>query len=472
MLDKESQNNSSTVQWSTDGNSFIVTDHTQFEAVSINNVMFLSSLSSARHPSCSFQFCIPTLQQTIPTYFDNQIVFASFQRKLQRWGFKQRTSRRTGHNEFCSPTFKRLGADRAPAATAVNTNSNAGGGASIQVQQEPTQASSSMLQQVSANVNQPLVPNPPPTEANSIMALLSNILRDNQQPSITTQQSVLNYTDANNILQGIVGSNPLPLLSSHFMPSHQPVQNHATQLNNVDANNYLQSIQPNPTVNLLNTAMSILAGGQAPSSQVTSDFFSSRNAVHSLMSILGTMLPQPTLLNSNTSTPMSQLLVLAMQRVVEEELQRRAQVDTNFAIVTTIQQILGQGSFPNNSIVQTQQDLIPPSRQTLGSNNDTVQPQQVGAPLSSAGNMNIQAGSVAAILLAARRGEAAGQREEGDAHSNGPEDSVNEEDNDDDYEGRPPSRGKRKSPDDDQYDADNDTWNERLRPRKKSPRKK
>jgi hypothetical protein len=70
-----------------------------------------------------FYVCIPTLQQTIPTYFDNQIVFASFQRKLQRWGFQQRTSRRTGHCEFCSPTFKRLGADKEPG------NDGRGGGA-------------------------------------------------------------------------------------------------------------------------------------------------------------------------------------------------------------------------------------------------------------------------------------------------------------------------------------------------------
>ena len=34
MLDRESQNESTIVQWSTDGNSFIIKDQTQFEAVS------------------------------------------------------------------------------------------------------------------------------------------------------------------------------------------------------------------------------------------------------------------------------------------------------------------------------------------------------------------------------------------------------------------------------------------------------
>ena len=31
MLDRESQKDNTTVKWSTDGNSFIITDHTQFE---------------------------------------------------------------------------------------------------------------------------------------------------------------------------------------------------------------------------------------------------------------------------------------------------------------------------------------------------------------------------------------------------------------------------------------------------------
>ena len=35
MLDRESQNDDTTVQWSADGNSFIITDQTQFEEVGI-----------------------------------------------------------------------------------------------------------------------------------------------------------------------------------------------------------------------------------------------------------------------------------------------------------------------------------------------------------------------------------------------------------------------------------------------------
>jgi len=35
MLDRESQNDDATVQWSTDGNSFIIIDQAQFEEVGI-----------------------------------------------------------------------------------------------------------------------------------------------------------------------------------------------------------------------------------------------------------------------------------------------------------------------------------------------------------------------------------------------------------------------------------------------------
>jgi translation elongation factor P/translation initiation factor 5A len=38
MLDRESQNDSTIAYWSTDGNSFIITDQTKFEAVSIKFV--------------------------------------------------------------------------------------------------------------------------------------------------------------------------------------------------------------------------------------------------------------------------------------------------------------------------------------------------------------------------------------------------------------------------------------------------
>jgi hypothetical protein len=101
----------------------------------------------------------------------------------------------------------------------------------------------------------------------------------------------------------------------------------------------------------------------------------------------------------------------------------------------------------------------------------TVQSQQVGAPPPpAAGNMNIQADSIAAILQAARRGGVAGQLDDDDHARNGP-DNCDNEDNNGDHEGRQLSRRKRKSPNDDQYDADDGSWTKRLRPRKKSPRK-
>ena len=71
------------------------------------------------HDDRSYYFFSALLQQeTIPTYFGNPIVFASFLRKLQRWGFTRVSSRRSGRYEFCLPTFRRLGADSAPTASA------------------------------------------------------------------------------------------------------------------------------------------------------------------------------------------------------------------------------------------------------------------------------------------------------------------------------------------------------------------
>ena len=48
MLDRESHNHSTIVQWSTDGSSFIINDQDRFEAVSIRkvssfNVAFISN---------------------------------------------------------------------------------------------------------------------------------------------------------------------------------------------------------------------------------------------------------------------------------------------------------------------------------------------------------------------------------------------------------------------------------------------
>ena len=451
-------------------------------------------------------------QHIIPTYFDNPVVFASFLSKLYRWGFNRVSSRRAGRYEFCSPTFKRLDSDSEPAAiaAAVNTTGNDGGGAPIlQVQQQPIQAFSSSLQQVMAQTNQLPAPNPLPTSQadanNAITDLISNLISNiqgqqtSQQPSIPSQQSVLNQstnqpnnTDANSILQGIMSSNQQPLLSPYSTPSRQPVLNQSTN-NPLNMNHILQSFQErqhrNPTLNLLNTALSYLAGGQAPSSAQLMGHHSpssQSNAMQALMSLYEMMLPQPALPNTNTtiSADMSQLLVLVMQRIVEEEVQRRAQADAiHHAFILTIGQFVGGNNMIDGA--ERQRGLVASLGQTHGSTGETttsgmtsrvpcsiaVQSQQVGMPPpSAAGNMNIQADSIAAILQAARRGDAAGQLEDDDHARNGPDNGDNEDGNDD-REGRQLSQRKRKSPNDDQYDADDDRWTERLRPRKKSSRK-
>mmetsp|Transcript_25796 Transcript_25796/g.51712 ORF Transcript_25796/g.51712 Transcript_25796/m.51712 type:complete len:600 (+) Transcript_25796:316-2115(+) len=500
MLDRESQNDDATVQWSTDGNSFIIIDQAQFE------------------------------EETIPTYFGNPIVFASFLRKLQRWGFNRVSSRRSGSYEFGSPTFKRMdarstsaSADDAAATTSTNTAGNDGGGASSQVSQQ-------QQQQVMAQLNHQPMPNlqlPRQADTSATADLIPNIHRGTQQPSTTTssQQPVLhqntnqmNNADVNSMLQNIVGG----LLSGQNpVPNQQPVPTHASQLNNVAGNNYLQSFQqwqhPNPTMNLLNAVLN-LVGVPTSSTQMMghSDPSSQSNAVHALMSLSG-MLQQPSLPNTTTTTPASGMsssagammsqpnnnnnnnmmsiiaLLLVLQRFAEDEYQRRVQVDAiQNAIITTIGHILGQtGGFPNNNTAQQQQQVgaPPPSRQSqLGSNNNNAaqssSQQAVGAPPpSSAAGNNIQADSIAAILQAAQRGDTAAAPPEDTtrAQNNGPvttnnsdsEDDDNDDDEDSEEEDGPPRSTPRKrkaaSPDEDQYDADDDSWNERLRPRKKSP---
>ena len=395
-------------------------------------------------------------------------------------------SRRAGRYEFCSPTFKRLDADSAPssftaaaaaAASAANTSSNDEGGAPIQVQHQPAQIISSLLQQVMAQTNQLPAHNPQPSQAdaNTITDLISNLI-SNLQAQLSNQQSLLNQntnrlndTVGNSILQGFLSGNQQPLLSPQSTPSHLP---HHSTTNPLNINHTLQPFQqphhPNPTLNLLNAVRSILVGGQAPSSVQLlghSSPSSQINAVQTLMRLYGMSSPQPSLPNINNSPAMSQLLVFVMQRVVEDELQRRAQLDAiQNAVMTTIGRNTGQGGILNNTIVHTQQGIIPLSMPTtFGSTNTAApQPQQEGAPSSSplpAGNLNIQADSITAILQATRRGDAAGQLGNDD-DSNG-----------DDHEGRPLSPRKRKSPDDDQYDTDDDSWTERLRPRNKSPGK-
>ena len=466
-------------------------------------------------------------QETIPTYFGNPIVFASFLRKLQRWGFNRVSSRRSGRYEFGSPTFKRMDArstsapaDDAAATTSTNTAGNDGGGASSQVSQQ-------QQQQVMAQLNQQSMPAPNlqlPRQADTSATadLIPNIHRGTQQPSTTTssQQPVLhqntnqmNNADVNSMLQNIVGG----LLSGQNpVPNQQPVPTHASQLNNVAGNSYLQSFQqwqhPNPTMNLLNAVLN-LVGGPTSSTQMMghSAPSSQSNAVHALMSLSGMLQQQPSLPNTNTTTTpasgmsssagamMSQpnnnnmssiiALLLVLQRFAEDEYQRRVQVDAiQNAIMTTIGRILGQ--VPTNNTAQPQQQPQQPRRQSqLGSNNNNTaqsssSQQAVGAPPpSSAAGNNIQADSIAAILQAAQRGgdvAAALPQDTTRAQNNGPVDDNDNSDSEDDdnddedseEDGPPrstPRKRKASSPDEDQYDADDDSWNERLRPRKKSP---
>jgi hypothetical protein len=119
----------------------------------------------------------------------------------------------------------------------------------------------------------------------------------------------------------------------------------------------------------------------------------------------------------------------------------------------------------NNNMFQTQQGIIPPSMQMFGSNNNTVQPQQqVGVQPPSAADLKIQVDPIAATLPVAR-GDGAGGLPDDDAHARNGLDNGNDEGKADD----PVSSRKRKSVDDGQYDSDDDSWNERLRPRKRSP---
>eukprot|EP00985_Skeletonema_marinoi_P007532 scaffold3316_cov94-Skeletonema_marinoi.AAC.15 len=406
-------------------------------------------------------------QHIIPTYFDNPIVFSSFLSKLSRWGFRRVVpSRRTDCYEFSLPTFKRLGANSAPAAAAADTSSNAGEAESIQDSQQQMQVLP-LFQQVMTQMNQSAA-DPQSNLSHAIADLISTVQRQrsSQQPSVASQQPVLNQ--------------------------------------NVDANSYLQSFQlwqhPNPTTNTLNTTLSNLIGRQTSSAQQLTGYFSpsfQNFAIQALMSLSGT-------LPSTNSTPaMSQPnniavlrpLVMVMQRVVEEELQRRNRVDAiQNAILSTMGRIIG--GLPNNNSIQSQQGMIPLSRQSLGSNNDvTAQPQQVGAPPPSVANLNIQADSIAAILQAARsgapspssgsiqadsiaailqaarRGKSARQPQE-DAHARndlGNNDNGDDDDEDSEAVGQLSPRKRKSSPDHDQYyDSDDDSWENRLRPRKKS----
>ena len=259
-------------------------------------------------------------------------------------------------------------------------------------------------------------------------------------------------------------SSPLPQVTAHT--------NHPTA--------------PNPLVNQTDATQAVFSNNQRnnqqpplplPSQQyIYGNNILQGNSDHT-MNLLRIALNN--LVTSPTSIPQSnaavQSLLLLMHRLGEEERQRRAQADAlQSAILTAIGQLLGQGE----SVINEQERQGRTSsalEQTIGrtNNNDTVQNQH-GVP-PTAGYLNFQADPIAPILQASQRGEAGLIQQGTYSHQNssqGDSDNGGGDDEDDDQQHAGPlfSRRKRKSPDDDedgQYDADDDSLKDRLRPSKK-----
>jgi hypothetical protein len=362
------------------------------------------------------------------------------------------SSKRDGRYEFCSPTFRRLDADSAPAAAAAADTSSTPAVAaaaaaidtSIQVQQQHTQASSPLLQVV-AQTERPPAPNPTPTQADAnaaITALLSNIQRQcsNQQPSIPSQQSVLSQLNTNLIRQS-----------------------------------FQQWQHPDPTINLLNAALSILVGGQTPSAQLMrySPVSQQRDAIQVLTTLYRMSSHAGAFPDTNTTLDVSQpnnnmavqSLLTLLHQVGEDKRQRRANADAiRNATIATIGQILGvnnmdpaaptaQGQVLRRNDGATSLNVHVPPRNPTGMtirvpHHIAAQTHQ-GIPPPSAGSLNFHADPIAAILQAAR-GEA-GQLLKGDAQTQNGQDNLSDnDDNDegkDDHDERPLCPRKRKSPD-------------------------
>ena len=371
--------------------------------------------------NCGIPILISSLfafqQDIIPTYFDNPIVFASFQSKLYRWGFHRVSSRDPTRYEFCSPNFKRLVPNSAPAAAdAAGVSSN------VQVPQQQTLAS--LLQQVMAQSNQPVAPNPP-NQADAIANIISRIQHSSQQP-LTSQQPAMNNQ----------------LNMNHHL---QPFQ---------------QWQQPNPTMNLLDTALRMLAGSQTPPPQpVSNPPVSSHqmNAIQALASLCGMQMPSNagTFPNTNTTPAVSQpnnmivqSLLMLMNQVSEEDRQRRVQADAlQNAIIATIGQILGQGSGGGTAATMPFRN---PTGMTVSVPHNIAFQAHQGIPPPSSGTPNLQPDQMAAILQTARR-MARGELEEGGVPRAEDESEDNNDGSDEgskDDDGRPLSSRKRKGLDD------------------------
>jgi hypothetical protein len=317
------------------------------------------------------------------------------------------------------------------AATAVAHNmTDYAGGFDSTTNPAYSQASLPLLQ-VTAHTNHPTAPDPLVNQADATEAVFSNIQRNNQQPPLPSQQ----YIYGNNILQGN---------SDH-------------------------------TMNLLFTALNNLVGNQSSSDQLQGNSEQSplsNSIIQTIMSLSGIFPAQPTFINTSTST-MSQFnaavppLLLLMHRLGEEERQRRAQADaTQNAIMLAIGQILGGGN--RNNEQERQHRAVSALVQILQRTNNNIVQIEQGVP-PPAGNLNFQANRIAAVQ-ATQRGEI-GPIQEG--HGDSVDDSFDDGDDDDDGEQDSvplSSRRKRKSPDDDeddQYDSDDESLQDRLRPRKK-----
>lgn len=329
-------------------------------------------------------------------------------------------SSRAWYFEFCSSDFSKLGTDSAAAVSA--TSGSARRDSSIAnpaaVQTEQTQASP--LHQVATQTNYSSPPNSVPSQAVAVTALLSNIQHSNQQIAASSQQQQSINTNSS-ILQG----NAYGVQSTHQWQHH-----------------------------LANTA-----GGEMRSSP------SSQSCINALMSLSGMILAQPTSHNaSNATVPqVVQSLLMLMHQIGEEERQRRALADALLdTVMISIGRILGQ-----RVEVMAQEERQRWVLELLG---QTL----VGRTANNYGAVQNQQG----LDVAPQQGDetrleqdAHAQQNDGQRDDKVDDDEDDDENYDDDDMQRPHSPGKRKKSSDDdeldQYYADDDSWNERLRPRKK-----
>jgi len=407
-----------------------------------DDIVSLLALSTRHTHPALFAF----LQEIIPTYFDNPIIFPSFLNKLSRWGFSRVSSKQTGRFEFCSPTFKRLGNfNTSAAAAATGKSRNTGGDGSVQVQQQQVNPSSS---QAMAPPN----PNPLSSSNDNLADLISTIQRISQQQQ--QQQTPIS------------SQQPIPNQNTHQQQDNAAAISTVQSLLGNNQQPFQQFQQINPTMNILNN----LVGGQQPSPAQSLGYPSlpsqgNANALHAFLSLSGMLSQQQMYPHQNSTAAMSQVnnnmavqsLLMLLQRIGEEERQRRAQSDAiQNAIISTIVQILGV----NNAEAERQREIeskrIPTGMTVRVPYHDAGQHRHGGITPSAARNRNFQASSqIAAILQAARRENAAEQLEVEDARAqdNSPDSSGDVDDDNEEGECRgehdeqPLSSRKRKSPD-------------------------